>query len=242
MKKWGLLLLLIFLSAWAGIYLWIPGELDLSVAGMVNCTENGAYRRLTEETCWEKWWPQAKPVNQPYCGTDRHPFIYESYSYRLTGVFSKGIEVAIQQGDFSFDTRILILPRANPDTIFLEWRGHLAGNSLNPFERIRQYRRVKVIREGMAGILASLCSFLEKKENIYGFGIRELRSADNTKLLMAEVCGGDWTVSQAIGQLQLFIKDYRMESVAPSFETLVTDRSKEPDTTKWVTRIYFPVL
>src|SRR5258708_4722394 len=112
-------------------------------------------------------------MSQPYCGPDRHPFIYESYSYRLTGVYPKGIEVAIQQGDFSVDTRIAIVPRKNRDTISLEWDGRFADRSLNPFERIRQYRRVETIRNGMTGILSGLCAFLEKKENIYGFGILE---------------------------------------------------------------------
>ncbi|MDR3713234.1 MAG: hypothetical protein P4L51_10495 [Puia sp.] len=250
MKKWGLLLLVILVLAWVGICLWIPGKLHLSVAMDAGCSETGAFRRLTEETCWEKWWPQGKLMNQPYCGPDRHPFVYESYSYRLTGIDPRGIEVAIQQGDFSFDTRIAIVSRRSPDTISLEWGGNLTGSSLNPFERIRQYRRVEAIRRGMTGILSNLCSYLGKRENIYGFEIRELRPSDSSwfpknlfyeNLLMGSVRGGSWTVSRAIDQLHLFISDYHREAAAAPFEYLVTDRTKEPDTAKWVTRVYCAV-
>jgi hypothetical protein len=61
------------------------------------------------------------------------------------------------------------------------------------------------------------------------------------KVLTAEVKGGDKTVQEALHQMKVFISDYQKTAMAIPFESLVTDRSKEPDTTKWVTNIYTPV-
>lgn len=61
------------------------------------------------------------------------------------------------------------------------------------------------------------------------------------KVITAEVIGGNKTVNEALKQMKIFISDYQISAMAIPFESLVTDRSKEPDTTKWITRIYTPV-
>jgi hypothetical protein len=61
------------------------------------------------------------------------------------------------------------------------------------------------------------------------------------KVLTAEVKGGNYTVNEALAQMRMYISDYHREAMAIPFESLVTDRSKEPDTLKWITRIYTPV-
>jgi hypothetical protein len=60
--------------------------------------------------------------------------------------------------------------------------------------------------------------------------------------MITEVKGGYKTVSNALDQLQLYFQDYEKTSMAIPFEYLVTDRMIEPDTTKWITKIYAPVL
>jgi hypothetical protein len=60
-------------------------------------------------------------------------------------------------------------------------------------------------------------------------------------VLRAEVKGGNATVEEALHQMKIFISDYQKTAMAIPFESLVTDRSKEPDTSKWITRIYTPV-
>jgi hypothetical protein len=61
------------------------------------------------------------------------------------------------------------------------------------------------------------------------------------KVLTAEVRGGNYTVHEALHQMKVFINDYRKTAMAIPFESLVTDRSKQPDTLRWITRIYTPV-
>ena len=59
--------------------------------------------------------------------------------------------------------------------------------------------------------------------------------------IVAEVKGGAYTVSKALNQLQLYTDDYKRTVMAIPFEVLITDRMKEPDTLKWITKLYIPV-
>jgi len=60
--------------------------------------------------------------------------------------------------------------------------------------------------------------------------------------LTAEVRGGSYTVNEAMRQLELFISDYNRFKIANRFQSLVTNRLEEPDTLKWITNIYIPVV
>ena len=60
--------------------------------------------------------------------------------------------------------------------------------------------------------------------------------------MMLEARGGLNTVDHAMQQLQQYAIDHQRTSMAIPFQVLVTDRIKEQDTTKWITRIYYPVM
>ncbi|WP_205512987.1 hypothetical protein [Longitalea arenae] len=61
-------------------------------------------------------------------------------------------------------------------------------------------------------------------------------------ILVAEVSGGDLTAAHAFSQMENYLADHRYESPAIPFYSLVTNRLTETDTTKWVTRINYPVF
>ena len=61
-------------------------------------------------------------------------------------------------------------------------------------------------------------------------------------ILVAEVKGGSSTIRNGLNQLQLYVDDHRRASPAIPYQSLVTDRLSESDTSKWVTKIYYPVL
>lgn len=60
-------------------------------------------------------------------------------------------------------------------------------------------------------------------------------------ILISEVKGGPYTSKNASKQVELYMNDHKRKSPAIPYESLVVDRSAEPDTAKWVTRIYYPV-
>jgi hypothetical protein len=61
-------------------------------------------------------------------------------------------------------------------------------------------------------------------------------------ILMGEVTGGEKQIEEAQKQMELYISDYQRSMIAIPFQMLITDRTKEPDTTKWVTQLYYPVV
>lgn len=72
-------------------------------------------------------------------------------------------------------------------------------------------------------------------------GIHFKRMIDGN-ILVTEVHGGPYTVNKAFIELENYVSDYRMVSPAIPFISMLTDRIKEPDTTRWITRIYYPVF
>ncbi|RFM25926.1 hypothetical protein [Deminuibacter soli] len=64
----------------------------------------------------------------------------------------------------------------------------------------------------------------------------------HSPIAVTEVKGGEATVRWAFAQLQQYVQDtHRMQPVIP-YAVLLTDRSRETDTSKWVTRICFPIF
>jgi hypothetical protein len=60
--------------------------------------------------------------------------------------------------------------------------------------------------------------------------------------ITTQIKGGEYTINQALEQIQYYFEDYKKTSMAIPFQSLITDRSKEPDTAKWITKIYAPVM
>ena len=60
-------------------------------------------------------------------------------------------------------------------------------------------------------------------------------------LLEAEVIGGFHKIEIALKELENYRNDYRFSSPAIPYQRLVTDRSKEQDTTKWITILQYPI-
>jgi hypothetical protein len=61
-------------------------------------------------------------------------------------------------------------------------------------------------------------------------------------ILITDVKGGEGEIQKAYVQIQNYISDYKRVAPAIPFESLVTDRRQEPDSSKWITRIYYPVM
>lgn len=61
-------------------------------------------------------------------------------------------------------------------------------------------------------------------------------------ILMGEVRGGPSRVRRAEREIDFYAKDYAKMAPAIPFQSLVTDRMNEPDTSKWITRVYYPIF
>lgn len=61
-------------------------------------------------------------------------------------------------------------------------------------------------------------------------------------ILITEVKGGPGEIKKAYQYIDQYVEDHQRIAPAIPFESLVTDRRLETDTSKWITRIYFPVM
>ena len=61
-------------------------------------------------------------------------------------------------------------------------------------------------------------------------------------ILEAQVQGGPYTIEKSLREFENYRADYKFTSPAIPYQLLVTDRVSETDTTKWITRLYYPVF
>jgi len=61
------------------------------------------------------------------------------------------------------------------------------------------------------------------------------------QFLEADVRGGDSTVREAVSQMANYISDYQRTMMGIPYQSLITDRMKERDTTRWMTKLYVPI-
>jgi len=60
-------------------------------------------------------------------------------------------------------------------------------------------------------------------------------------ILETEVKGGPYAIKNAFKELENYRSDLKYDSPAIPYQLLVTDRMKETDTSKWITKIYYPI-
>jgi len=129
-----------------------------------------------------------------------------------------------------------------PDTKRIyELVGLLKNYATSNGAKITNYPMLNV-RKDANGYLTMVALPLDRELKGEGdlFTKRMIIIKDNTLLL--EVHGGIQTVQNAFGELGNYMQDHNYGSPAIPFESLVTDRSMEPDTSKWVTRIFAPIM
>jgi len=61
-------------------------------------------------------------------------------------------------------------------------------------------------------------------------------------ILVSEIQGGVKATEQALQQFSAYVTDHQFTVMAIPFQSLITDRMKERDSSKWITRIYYPVM
>lgn len=77
-----------------------------------------------------------------------------------------------------------------------------------------------------------------KLQETEGFAMKNMIKGS---FMITEVVGGEKEVAHAWQNLRQYFQDYRKTSMAMNFTMLVTDRMLQPDSSKWVTKLYMPV-
>ncbi len=61
-------------------------------------------------------------------------------------------------------------------------------------------------------------------------------------LVSNDITGGSSAVEHASKQMMHYVQDFNKTLAALPFQSLITNRQLEQDSTKWITRIYCPVI
>jgi len=143
------------------------------------------------------------------------------------------------------------------DSLLISTEGVSKGYPSNDFiynliEKLRKYAIVKSAKESgypMLNVRTDDSVNYEVKVAIptnkilESFGdIVQKRMPGRSIILMTNVVGGIGINNQAFDQIQKFAIDHQLKAPAIPFYSLVTERTKEPDTSKWKTSIFFPVM
>ena len=61
-------------------------------------------------------------------------------------------------------------------------------------------------------------------------------------ILVTEIRGGEATIDAAFNSFDNLITDYKRKSPAIPFQLLITNRQEVRDTSRWITKLYYPVI
>ena len=61
-------------------------------------------------------------------------------------------------------------------------------------------------------------------------------------ILVTEVKGGPTQIQNSFNKMENYIQDHQRVAPAIPFQSLLTDRRLEPDTNRWLTKLYWPVM
>jgi hypothetical protein len=80
----------------------------------------------------------------------------------------------------------------------------------------------------------------KKLKNSDGIQYRWMLKGGN--ILVTEVRGGPYTIERAFERMETYVNDHHRAAPAIPFQSLITDRRQEPDTSRWITKLYWPVM
>lgn len=311
MKKIFIVLFVLLILFFAGAYFLIPGKIVINQGIAVKANADATYRTMLEKNSLHKWWPGDKEPQ------DLKQISFNGIEYSLEHHLPNLFFVDIGRNNDLINSKFLLIP-LSVDSTFLDWKAE-EQTSLNPFRRIQQALKARVLKKDMNKILSAFRSFAEKQMNLYGISIAETKVKDSVlvsskfetdhhpstqevysairqlrtyiqtqgaketdypmlhvdsanalfttmvaiptnkflegnhrtiipkrmvlgNILVTEIKGGPQQIKYASSRLQLFVDDHKKTSPAIPYESLVTDRSRQQDTSQWITKIFYPVL
>lgn len=102
------------------------------------------------------------------------------------------------------------------------------------------YPMLNVHKEGPSRFQAMVG--VPTKVDLPAKGKFELKKMVLGVILRADVKGGVERVKEGEKQLAYYVTDHQKYSPAIPFQSLVTDRVAQPDSTQWITRLYYPIF
>jgi len=148
MRKW-LLVPVVLLLAVISIYWFIPSQLTVVQITHVHCPATAAFRSLTHQEAWRKWWPSKD--------TAGHTLQYGGSQLQVSKTLLNTFEIQIQHAGLTINSTMNLLPLP-ADSMAIQWKC-MIPSGMNPFTRIQRYRQAIAVKNNMAAVSNALRAF-----------------------------------------------------------------------------------
>jgi hypothetical protein len=113
-------------------------------------------------------------------------------------------------------------------------------NNQNASEKDYPMLNTKKLDDGKYETMIAICIDKKISDSNEFEVVRMVNMKD--KFLSTEVIGGPLRINNAHAAILRYMDDRKLSAPGRPFEIMVTDRSREPDTSKWKTIIYHPSM
>jgi len=166
MKRWIIITASLVLLFVISTYFIIPAKITVTRSVTVKANPIAAYRFLSDESNWSRWWPGSvsnKQVNP----------VFESggYQFKKNKILYESFEILIEKGERA-ENSLLYIFSLGIDSLKINWATTIkTGN--NPLSKIRRYLKAREIGSQFENILAAAQQHISTVQHIYGIDIRK---------------------------------------------------------------------
>ena len=165
MKKIVVSLIVLIIIVFSCAYYIIPAQLIVSNVIKVPVNIDGAFRELSIERNWEKWWPETSVEN------NSSKLSYKGYKFTAQNILYNALIIGIEKNNSTDSSFLQFLP-VGKDSVRIAWTINInTGN--NPFSRISSYFHAVSTKKNTGVILTSMADYLKPSKNLYGIDIRK---------------------------------------------------------------------
>jgi hypothetical protein len=163
MKKFLIVLLLLFIVATLCIYIFIPSTLTVSAITTANAPTGSVYRYLNNKNTWQE---KLASGNAFFNG------------YAINSTVQNAVDIVLHDGNDTINTKLILIFPGGDSTI-VHWDCSLAAG-MNPFVRLHAYSKAVDMKNNMDSILYRLKTLIADPANIYGLHIYKTFAKDTT--------------------------------------------------------------
>jgi hypothetical protein len=202
---------------------------------------------INPDTTFIRWSYSIPSGNNPFTRIQRYRAAVAQKQRTDSLLFALGKTIAIQENVYGQKANLIMAHDSSLIVVNLKTpRFPTTSEIFNAIQQLRSYAKVNNAREINYPMLMPNINTPGAFETFVALSIDKNLPDNGTILhrryvpwkdLMVEVRGGDSTISHARTALNNYILDNQLQVVSKTYESLVTDRSVEKDSSKWITRL-----
>ena len=159
----------IVIALLASAYFIIPAQITVFNSIRVPVNLDGAFRNISVEKNWRKWWPEKTDT------LSKSMLTLGNYQFSIQQVLYNAMAIGIQKGSVTDSSHLQFLA-IGKDSVQIIWSTNISTGS-NPVSRVSQYLHAVAIRKQTGVILTAMLAYLKPSQNLYGIEIKKEKVA-----------------------------------------------------------------